>query len=306
MELKTLYITDGAGNIVPGAEVAVTPAGSPEPAAVFNSAGVALPQPLVSDGQGRVAFAAENGTYDLTARLPGQLAAVVLNRLQFFDPADAATDALARDQNLSDVTNVAQARLNLGLGSASLRDESSFATAEQGQAADAAPPQTRLVSAGVGLLGGGDLSADRTISINKALAADIANRTLNRVVTADILPPVRFSAEFVSAPLSIAAGASASVNHLLGVVPKLVVLSLLRVGGTAEFGVAPGEELEVGFLGTIASGDSHGVAVRKGATQIGLTVGAQGVGVMSNAGVRQAVTLVGAPDGWRLVARAWA
>lgn len=306
MEFKTFYITDGAGNIVPGAEVTVSPAGSPEPAAVFNSAGVALPQPLVSDGQGRVVFAADNGTYDLAAQLPGQLAMVLLSRVQFFDPADAATDALVRQQNLADLTDLAQAKLNLGLGSAADLPVSDFATAAQGAAADGAAPQTRLVAAGTGLTGGGDLSADRTLAIRKADAADIANRTLDKVVTADVLPVPFFAKQFVSGQISLANGASATLPHTLGVMPKLVSLAAVRIGSTAQFGVAPGEEIEVAFFGQVASGDSHGIGVRKTATEFGLTLGQQGFGVISDLGMREGLTLNAAPDGWRLIVRAWA
>ncbi len=306
MEFKTFYITDGEGNIVPGAWVEVTPAGSTEPAAVFNSAGVPLPQPLVSDGQGRVVFAADNGVYDLAAQLPGQLAMVVLRRLQFFDPAEAATDALVRQQNLSDLTDVVQAKLNLGLGSAADRPASDFATASQGAAANGAAPQTRLVGTGTGLTGGGNLSADRTLAIRKADAADIANRTLDKVVTADVLPVPIFAKEFVSGQIALANGASLAVPHTLGAMPKLVALSAVRIGATADLGVDPGGEIEVAFLGTVSSGDSHGVAVRKSAAAIGLTLGALGFGLMSEAGARVARTLNEAPDGWRLVVRAWA
>jgi len=61
------------------------------------------------------------------------------------------TGAAQKASNLSDLVNAATARTNLGV-----------------------PPSTRLVSAGTGLTGGGDLSADRTLTVSYGTAAGTA------------------------------------------------------------------------------------------------------------------------------------
>ena len=45
------------------------------------------------------------------------------------------------------------------------------------------------IDSGTGLLGGGDLTANRTLRIDKASVADVNNSTADKVVTADILLP---------------------------------------------------------------------------------------------------------------------
>ena len=53
------------------------------------------------------------------------------------------------------------------LGSAALEDSSAFATAEQGKKADNALSAQRRINVGEGLVGGGDLTADRTIEFDE-------------------------------------------------------------------------------------------------------------------------------------------
>lgn len=60
------------------------------------------------------------------------------------------------------------------LGSAAYKDENSFATATQGAKADTAVQPSRSISAGTGLTGGGDLSANRSIALNAASVSSLA------------------------------------------------------------------------------------------------------------------------------------
>lgn len=70
-------------------------------------------------------------------------------------------------ENLEDIDDAAIARLNLGLGSAATKDVSEFGTSDQGAKADNSVQRERVVAAGEGLDGGGDLSQDRTISLSE-------------------------------------------------------------------------------------------------------------------------------------------
>jgi hypothetical protein len=84
----------------------------------------------------------------------------------------SAAGVLMAVNNLSDLTNTTSARSNLGLGTAATQNTTAFATAAQGATADTAVQPARTVSAGTGLTGGGDLSANRTISADIASQAE--------------------------------------------------------------------------------------------------------------------------------------
>lgn len=101
---------------------------------------------------------------------------IVTHNASDFAPAGSGGgggDLLAAN-NLSDLNSVSAARTNLGLGSAATHPATDFlqtannlsdVTPATARTNLAVPPNTRLVSAGTGLTGGGDLSADRTISM---------------------------------------------------------------------------------------------------------------------------------------------
>ena len=75
---------------------------------------------------------------------------------------------LVKNNNFSDVPNKASARSNLGLGDSSTRNVGTSAgTVAAGDDSRIvnATPTTRAVTAGVGLVGGGNLTSDRTISL---------------------------------------------------------------------------------------------------------------------------------------------
>lgn len=79
-----------------------------------------------------------------------------------------AIDWLSKAGNLSGLTNVVAARTNLGLGDASLKNVGTLAgTVAAGDDSRIvnATPNSRTIYAGSGLSGGGNLAADRTISL---------------------------------------------------------------------------------------------------------------------------------------------
>jgi hypothetical protein len=78
------------------------------------------------------------------------------------------TGALQSSQNLADLDDVGDARDNLGLGDSATRDVGTTAgTVAAGDDArfGAAVPASRQINSGTGLTGGGDLTADRTLSV---------------------------------------------------------------------------------------------------------------------------------------------
>jgi hypothetical protein len=103
--------------------------------------------------------------------------------LAAINAVDAAK--LAKAANLSDLTNAATARANLGLGSASTLSSSSFLQTSN-NLSDVPTPATALsniggaaktitISAGGLLTGGGDLSANRTLSLNSSSVLQPSN-----------------------------------------------------------------------------------------------------------------------------------
>lgn len=128
---------------------------------------------------------------------------VTAGRWQLLADFTPAAGALIDSNNLSDLTDAALARAALGLGTmatlntgtgsgqfrtntqnealfeqtanldtAAYTPATDYATAAQGAKADTAVQPARAVAAGTGLLGGGDLSADRTISADIASQAE--------------------------------------------------------------------------------------------------------------------------------------
>lgn len=80
---------------------------------------------------------------------------------------------LTKAGNLAGLASQAASRTNLGLGSAATHPDTDFATAAQGALAATAVQPTRTFTAGIGLAGGGDLSADRAYALNAASIASL-------------------------------------------------------------------------------------------------------------------------------------
>lgn len=129
--------------------------------------------------------------------------------------ATVATTAALKANNLSDLANAATARTNLSV-----------------------PPTSRLVSAGTGLTGGGDLSADRTLTVaygTSSTTATVGNDT--RVVNAvqasggSIIQPTATNV----VPLVLKYILSQSVNLWEWTTQAGTVLAFMNTGGNIVF-----------------------------------------------------------------------
>jgi hypothetical protein len=117
------------------------------------------------------------------------------------------TGAVQTSLNLSDLTNTTTARTNLGLGTAATTASSDYATAAQGAAANTAVQPARTISTTAPLSGGGDLSANRTLSVSAATdtAAGVVELATNAETitgsdTTRVVTPSGFSAGVAKQP----------------------------------------------------------------------------------------------------------
>lgn len=132
-------------------------------------------------------------------------------------------------------------------------------------AANAKVPTTRTVSAGAGLAGGGDLSANRSFAIDKATAAQVRDSTSDKVVTGDnILSAAAFFA--------MTYAASQAINHNNGYNQKVTY------GGNITFGAPsnakPGFPLKIWVVPGAFTTSWNSVFKFDGATP---TINAEGV-----------------------------
>lgn len=88
--------------------------------------------------------------------------------------AAQVSDSTTTGRALVTATDAAAARGTLGLGTAATTAATAYATAAQGAKADTAVQPARTVTAGTGLTGGGDLSADRTLTVAYGTTATTA------------------------------------------------------------------------------------------------------------------------------------
>lgn len=111
-----------------------------------------------------------------------------------------------------------------------------------------------------------------------------------------------FTKEYVSPELPIVAGGSISLNHGLGVTPKLLFRTL--VCKTAEYGYSIGDTID--FPGTQDAATAYGLVLVPNSTNIFGRYGS-----IDNAIYILNKTTGGGPNGitlanWRLIVRAWA
>lgn len=108
---------------------------------------------------------------------------------------------------------------------------------------------------------------------------------------------VIFTKSFESARQSYTAGGSITVAHGLGVAPKLYQVYFQCI--TAEFGYAVNDEI---LMFSLHQSGNYGIEMRADGTNLKLTIGTGGVGVLDTGGTGQTLT----PSKWGVVVRAWA
>ncbi len=137
----------------------------------------------------------------------------------------------------------------------------------------------------------------------QAVATDIKNLTLNKVNTEVGKGLSPLTKEFVSPETVVTAANYASFNHGLGVMPKVVTLSLICK--TGEQGFSAGEEaiLAGNVITYLPSGNSFGVQVASNSTTTRVKIGSTGLGLLNlTTGVAVQIN----PSNWRLIIRAYA
>lgn len=171
-----------------------------------------------------------------------------------------------------------------------------------------AVPNTRAIGVGGIATGGGNLSADRTITVTKSTNAqalagadDSTAMTPLRVkdVVDAVLSALSFSKFAQSGQISIATNSSTSFAHGLGVQPKLFQACLQCV--TDEFGYVVGDEVELNVGTNTSSGTSGGIALWvNGTTSVGIRMG-NSINIWDkNGGIFNI-----SPGKWKLVVRVW-
>ena len=106
-----------------------------------------------------------------------------------------------------------------------------------------------------------------------------------------------FTKEYESPEQVITLGATINLSNTLGVMPKLVQISLICK--TAEIGAVIGEEVSVA---RDANNGSWGVDIFRTSANLRLVVGGHGVYIIKDNGLVTPIT----PANWRLIVRAWA
>jgi hypothetical protein len=146
-------------------------------------------------------------------------------------------------------------------------------------------PAARTISTAGLAAGGGDLTANRTITVPVASAAQAQAGTDN----ATAMTPLRvknaidaqsaFTKEKTWDDLAIVGGGTITLNHGLGGAPKFIALAIKCV--IAEHSYAVGDVLEAKVDSDPFGSANEGLAVRKTATQLIVKVGANGPSIQT-------------------------
>jgi hypothetical protein len=156
LQYKVTEAIDGVVNAPP---YYITPSGTTlDLSTAPRGTGTAVPMYVLLDATGKVAV----------AQLP---VGTTAGTLTAGDDGRLAGNAKVAN-NLSDLGNAAAARTNLALGNVDNTTDVNkpISTATQ-TALNAKAPTARIITAGTGLTGGGDLSADRTLTVTYGTTA---------------------------------------------------------------------------------------------------------------------------------------
>jgi hypothetical protein len=141
MKRDYIYVDDREGNAVAGAEVYIKTGAGSLITLYSDNGSTTQNNPMSTDNDGECNFFAADGTYTIEIYVEGVLQQTVLGHQHYDESAQ-----LEAANNLSDVSNVATARTNLGLGDMATLDSvtESFVIA--------CSDETTALAAGTGLV----------------------------------------------------------------------------------------------------------------------------------------------------------
>ena len=282
-------VTDSNGDPASGALAYFYQTGTTSPVTVYTDTGlsVAHANPVVADSGGAFAQVFYGGATDVKVAVKTS-AGVTLYQ---YDPCPMITGVSSDAEGISFSPITGNAATNV-------QDAIEINTL----AIAGAIPETRSISAGTGLTGGGDLSANRTISLDLLDEDDMATDSATKAASQQSIKAYvdarglsSASGEyFESSPVNLVSDGDFAVAHSLGATPRLVVAVL--VCGTSDAGYAVGDEL-------VLAGNSG--------TNTGVTWAANGTNIVGSFGSQIPVNAIGATSAnltfgsWTMRLRAW-